>query len=257
LTNRDVDSIGFTFRTVASLSTDVEAAFDETNPAQYQMLNVRYLILPQEHPPPVPARLLATAGRHRLYEFPTTGYLQVIDRSAPIAANRTDVEAATRKWRNSRLASQGIYPGIAWDGGKGPAATFAGSVPPAGSPGSVLSQTRRLQDGIFSGTVEASRSAAVLLKATYDPRWTATVDGRSVKPVMTAPSLVSVDVPAGRHVVRFRYAPYGHYPLLLTIGALTLIGLALYPRRALLERVGVLRKPAWAGEPAAGSRARR
>ena len=53
---------------------------------------------------------------------------------------------------------------------------------------------------------------------------------------MMAPSLVGVEVPAGRHEVRFRYEPYGHYPLLLAIGVLTLIALALVPRRAALRR---------------------
>jgi uncharacterized membrane protein YfhO len=81
----------------------------------------------------------------------------------------------------------------------------------------------------------------VLLKATYDPRWTVTVDGLPAETVMMAPSLVGVSVPAGRHVVSFKYVPYQHYTLLLAIGALTLLGLVLYPRRdearALLVRV--------------------
>ena len=51
LADRDVDAIGFTFRTIASLSNDVEASFDETNPAQYEMFNVRYLILPPDRKP--------------------------------------------------------------------------------------------------------------------------------------------------------------------------------------------------------------
>ena len=51
LADRDVDAIGFTFRTIPSLSNDIEARFDETNPAQYQMFNVRYLILPSDRKP--------------------------------------------------------------------------------------------------------------------------------------------------------------------------------------------------------------
>jgi hypothetical protein len=205
------------------------------------MLNVRFLILPSDRPPPVRATLLASSGRHRLYEVRTTGYLQVVDRAAPIAADRKDVEAATKPWRESDLASQNVYPGIAWDGAQGPPPTFAGTTPPSGSPGRVLAQSARLDDGVFEGTVDASRPAVVLLKSTFDPRWTATVDGLPEKPVMMAPSLVGVDVPAGHHVVRFRYAPYGHYPLLLTVGFLTLVGLALFPRRAALaSRLGRL-----------------
>ena len=80
------------------------------------------------------------------------------------------------------------------------------------------------------------RAAVVLLKASYDPSWTATVDGRAVKPVMMAPSLVGVAVGPGRHVVRFRYAPYGAYLALFAIGILTLLALTILPRRPVLTR---------------------
>jgi Gpi18-like mannosyltransferase len=231
LANRDVDAIGFTFRTIASLSNDVEAAFDETNPAQYEMYNVRYLILPADRQPGVPARLVASSGGHRLYEVRTTGYLQVVDRSSPIPADRTNLELNTRPFRNSNDASRSTYPGIAFAGAEGPPALDAGP----GPAGTVLSQGASIQAGVFSGTVEANRRAVVLLKATFDPRWTASVDGVPAKPTMMAPSLVGVEVPAGRHLVRFRYAPYEHYPLLVTVGLLTLLGLAIVDRRELLR----------------------
>jgi Gpi18-like mannosyltransferase len=238
LANRDVDAIGFTFRTIASLSTDVEADIDEENPAQYEMYNIRYLLLPAGHEPPVPARDVAASGGHRLYEVRTSGYIRVVDRAKPITANRANVQAATWKFRNSKLALRGIYPGVAFFGGPAPPPTFAGSKPPPGRAGKVLAQSPEIQDGRFTASVEANRRAVVLLKATYDPRWTATVDGVSAKPVMMAPSLVGVEVPAGRHSVTFRYAPYAHYPLLLTIGLLTLLGLAVVDRRHLLPVLG-------------------
>jgi hypothetical protein len=236
LGDRSIDAIGFVFRTITSLSTDIEVAFDETNPAQYQMLNIRYLILPSDRKPPVPARLLLRSGRHRLFEVATSGYFQVVDRSASVSADRTDIEQATRTFRQSNLASRGIYPGVAFDGGPQPSPTFAGSTPPAGAAGTVQTQSNILHDGVFDATVVANRPAVVLLKATFDPRWTATVDGRPAKPTMMAPSLVGVEVPAGGHVVRFRYKPYAGYPVLFAIGALTLLALLLVPHRAAIRR---------------------
>ena len=47
---------------------------------------------------------------------------------------------------------------------------------------------------------------------------------------MMAPSLVGVEVGPGKHVVHFKYKPYAHYTLLFVVGALTLLGLVLYPR---------------------------
>ena len=237
LANRDVDAIGFTFRTIASLSTDVEASFDETNPAQYEMYDVRYLLLPPYREPGVPAKLIASRGIFRLFEVKTSGYLQVVDRAPAVEANRMDLDASTRSFRSSSDALRGLYPGVAFDGGSAPPPTFDGATPPTGSPGTVSSQSATLEDGVFTASVDANRPAVVLLKATYDPRWTATVDGLDTKPTMMAPSLVGVDVPLGHHEVRFRYAPYSRYPLLLALGALALVALALFLRRAELLRM--------------------
>jgi hypothetical protein len=248
LADRGVDAIGYVFRTITSLSTDIEVAFDENNPAQYQMLNIRYVIVPSDRKPTVPAKLIASSGRHRLYEVPTSGYFQVVDRAASVSANRTNIEQATRGFRNSQLALQGIYPSVAFAGSPALQPTYGGTTPPAGPAGTVITQRNTLQDGVFGATVEARRQAVVLLKATYDPRWTVSVDGVRAKPEMMAPSLVGVEVSPGRHVVRFKYVPYSHYPVLLAIGALALLALVLIPRRdALRHRLeslrGSLRRP--------------
>jgi Gpi18-like mannosyltransferase len=235
LADRNVDAVGFTFRTIAALSTDLEASFDEANPAQYEMFNIKYVIAPRDRPTPVAAKLIASHGRHRLYEVQTTGYLQVADRSAPLAANRADLAAATADFRSSSLASQAIYPAIAFAGGTAPPATVDDAAPPIEPPGMVISQTAKPERGSFGATVQAERPAIVVLKSSFDPRWTATVDGSPAEPMMIAPSLVGVDVPAGQHTVAFRYEPYDRYPLLGGIGLvalLTLAGLGLLHRRS-------------------------
>jgi Gpi18-like mannosyltransferase len=245
LPDHGIDSIGYTFRTVNSLSTDPEVAFDETNPAQYQMYNIRYLLLPSGHPPPVPAKLIGRDGGNNLYRVKTTGYFQVVDRSAAISEDRTDIEQNTRAWRNTDLASRSIYPGIAYAGGPAPPPTFSGAAPPPGTPGVVLKQSNVLANGIFDATVRANRHSVVLLKATYDRRWAATVDGVPVKPVMMAPSLVGVEVGPGVHVVRFEYTSYPHYPWFFAVGLLTLLALVLFPRRERISRhVARLRRAA-------------
>jgi hypothetical protein len=206
------------------------------------MFNVRYVILPPDRRPAVRATLLARAGQFRLWRVATSGYFQVVDRAPAVAADRTDLRQAVLPFMKSDLASRSVYPGVTFAGGAEPAPTFAGATPPSGKPGRVRAQTATAQDGVFEATVQASRPAVALLKASYDPRWTVTVDGLPAKPTMMAPSLVGVEVPIGRHEVRFRYKPYSHYPLLLAIGALTLFGLILVPRRAgLRRRIAALR----------------
>jgi hypothetical protein len=232
LADHDVDQVGWDFRTLNSLSTDIEATFDEKNLAQYQMLGIRYLLLPAGHVPPVPAKLIASAGGSELYRVATSGYFQVVDRTAAITADRNDLEYVTRGWRQSDFALHDLYPGIAFAGSTPPPPTSGG----AGKPGAVVSSTEDRAGGVFAASVAMRRAAVALLKASYDPSWTATVDGRSVKPVMMAPSLVGVDVGPGRHFVRFRYAPYAAYPVLFALGILVAIALALVPRRAALSR---------------------
>jgi uncharacterized membrane protein YfhO len=87
-----------------------------------------------------------------------------------------------------------------------------------------------LADARFRGEVDASRPAWVMLKESYSPQWTATVDGKPAKTQMLAPSFVGVAVPAGRHSVVFTYKARSYYPLLFAFSALTMLGLALGPR---------------------------
>jgi uncharacterized membrane protein YfhO len=69
----------------------------------------------------------------------------------------------------------------------------------------------------------------VVLSVSYDPGWTATVNGRPQPTRMVAPALVAVDVPAGTDQVVFRFRGYGDYPELLALGVLALALLAVAP----------------------------
>lgn len=83
--------------------------------------------------------------------------------------------------------------------------------------------------------VEAESPAYLFLADTYDPGWTATVDG---KPAAVRPAYIAfraVFVPAGRHEVVFRYQPEGwSLGLALSgVGAILALGTFLVrPRRA-------------------------
>jgi hypothetical protein len=46
---------------------------------------------------------------------------------------------------------------------------------------------------------------------------------------MLAPSFVGVPVPAGTHLVVFKYRPRSSYPALFALGAFVLLGIALGP----------------------------
>ena len=228
LADNSVDAIGFLLRT-PSLVTDNEAYFNQNDLADYQLYNVRYVLMPAGMQPPVAATLIASSGRHRLWLVSTTGYLQVVDTAGIVAANRADMATQMQPYLNSTFFNHGQLATVAFNGGAAAAPTLPIGASPTTSPGSSSDVLVETADGYFAGEVSAVRTATVVLKATYDPRWHVLVDGKAATPYMVVPGFVAVTVTPGQHVVVFQYIAYSHYPLLLGMGALTLLLLALGP----------------------------
>jgi hypothetical protein len=228
LADKSVDEVGFLLRT-ASLVDDNEAYFNQADPAQYQLYNVRYILMPSDMRPPVPATILASSGRHRLWLVATTGYLQVVDTAGIVEANRADMAIQMQPYLSSPAFRQGALATVAYDGAAAATPTLPIGATPNVQAGTSTDVLVQAEDGMFAGTVTANRTAAVVLKATFDPRWRVTVDGRAASPYMVVPGFVAVTVGPGSHSVVFQYIAYSHYPLLLGIGALTLLMLALGP----------------------------
>ena len=95
--------------------------------------------------------------------------------------------------------------------------------------GVVRAQHADLDDGQAAATVRMRRPGVAVLSASYDPGWTATVNGRRQPTRMVAPALVAVDVPAGTDHVVFRFHGYDDYPELLALSGLTLAIVAVAP----------------------------
>jgi hypothetical protein len=236
LESRDVDEVGYTLRT-ASLMTDPEYFFDDRDPSGYRLFGIRYLILPAGDKPPVHARLTMRSGSYSLWTIDGDGYVQAGQIVGSIAANRANVGTRSVPLLHSGLAADGAYLAVRYGadsgGGRLPAAP---SEPLAGV---VRAERANLDDGEASATVRMRHPGVVVLSASYDPGWTATVNDRPVPTRMVAPALVAVDVPAGTDHVVFRFHGYGDYPELLGLSGLTLALLAVAPvcvRRARRRR---------------------
>ncbi|HEY8114904.1 MAG TPA: hypothetical protein VIH70_00670, partial [Actinomycetota bacterium] len=230
LLNQGTEGVGFV-RPTWSLSAPFEYRFTDTNPSHYDLFDVRYLILEAGKPPPVQAERVAERGRHVLWERPDPGAIDLVDVLPAITADRTNLGLRGEDWFRSDLPAMGANPGIAFEGEPAPEATVSAEDLPDTPAGIVVHEDVDLRDGRASATVIAYRPAMVMLKASFDPRWQVTVDGTALAPEMIAPSFVGRTVPAGRHVVRFVYEPFPRYDILLTLGALTLLGLGLLPGR--------------------------
>jgi hypothetical protein len=227
LESRDVDEVGYTLRT-ASLMADPEYFFDDRDPSDYRLFGIRYLILPARDQPPVRAQLAMRAGPYWLWTINGTGYVQAGQIVGEISANRTNVGARSVRLLRSGLAADGAYLGVRYgvDGGG------EGRLPTVRSQslaGTVSAERADLDDGDAAATVRMRRPGVVVLSASYDPGWTATVNGRRQPTRMVAPALVAVDVPAGTDHVVFRFHGYGDYPELLALSGLTLAMVAVTP----------------------------
>ncbi len=222
LADSSVDAVGFSLRTT-SLMTGPEAYFDESNLGDYSTFGVRYLLLPQGHAPPVAAQLVQQSGPYLLWIVKSSGLIQVVDTESSIVANGSNLGSKTASFLDSDLPGRGIYPTIAYAGQAAATPTLPSGSLARGPAGRVLTQHDDLADGRAVATVFARRTAVVLLRSSFDPGWSVTVDGEPAKTEMVAPALVGVAVAPGEHSVVFQFKGYSSYPMLFVTGLLTLI----------------------------------
>ena len=237
LESRDVDEVGYTLRT-ASLMTNPEANFDERDPSDYRLFGIRYVIRPAGKKPLVPAHLAMRSGRYWLWTIGDAGYIQAGRIAGQISANRTNVGSASKPLLDSGLAADGAYLSVSW------VVRGGGTVhPPAArsgrSAGTVRAQHAHLQNGEAVANLRMRLPGVAVLSVSYDPGWTATVNGRQQPTRMVAPALVAVNVPAGTDHVVFRFHGYRDYPVLLALSVVILASIAVAPvcvRRAKRRR---------------------
>jgi hypothetical protein len=232
LADFDFDVVGFTLRT-ASLMTDPEANFDENDVGDYQLFGIRYLLLPVGQKPVPPAAHVMTNGPYVLWELrgASNGYVQLVSTKGTIVENRTDIGANTRGYLRSSLPGRGIYETVAFSGSSAAPDTVESHEAVPRSVGSVVEEHDALDLGRVSATVDATTRAVVVLKASFDPGWTVSVDGRSTSAYMVAPALVAVTVARGRHEIVFQYRGFGGYPWLFGLAVIAIIGLVAMRRR--------------------------
>jgi hypothetical protein len=253
LANEDFDAVGLKNR-VNSLMSDVEMLFDDRIAAEYDLLNIRYLILPADHPPPIEAKFLAQQGWHKLYQMDTSGYLEVVDTTwPPVVEDEGNIATNAIPFLGSAALARRQYPTVAFAGRAAADPSLAPGAVAEGPAGQVLDQESSPADGVFKGEIVANRRAAVLLKSSYDPHWRVSVDGDDRPTDMIAPALIGTTVSPGPHTIAFHYVPDREYPLLFALALLGLGGLWAGPRLANRWRITLSIRPT---PPPPGQKAR-
>jgi hypothetical protein len=227
LENQDIDEVGYTLRT-ASLMTDPEYFFDDANPGDYPLFGIGYIITPESMAPPVDAKRVGCSGDYCLWALPDPGYIHVYDTTGVLDATRADVGTQSEQLLDSPLTDEQRDLTVAFNGGRAAQPTASQAEVLTGSPGHVVVQTADLANGEARAVVKANRRATVVLSASYDPGWRATVNGHPAPTVMVAPALVGVVVGPGVHTVTFSYGGFGSYAALFALALLVLVALAIW-----------------------------
>ena len=227
LESKDIDEVGYTLRT-ASLMTDPEYFFDDTNPGDYPLFGIGYILTPEDMAPPVSAGKVACAGPYCLWSLPDSGYIHVYDTTGVLEATRADVGSQSTMLLDSPLLGQQRDLTVAFNGKPAATPTAAGSTNLEGSPGHVVAQSSDLANGQARAVVRTNRRATVVLSASYDPGWRATVDGHAAPTIMVAPALVGVEVGPGEHTVTFSYGGYGSYTALFVLALAVFVALGVW-----------------------------
>jgi hypothetical protein len=228
LESKDIDEVGYTLRT-ASLMTDPEYFFDDTNSGDYALFGIGYLITPESMSPPVHASKVGCSGQYCLWSLPEAGYIHVYDTTGVLEATRANVGTRSEALLASPLLNAERDLTVAFNGSAAATPTAPGATALNGAPGHVVVQSADLANGQAGAVVSTRRRATVVLSASYDPGWKATVDGHPAPTVMVAPALVGVVVGPGVHKVAFRYTGFGSYGALFAMTLVVLVALAVGP----------------------------
>ncbi len=215
LESRDVDEVGYTLRT-SSLMTGPEYYFNDANPSDYALFGVSYLILPSRRQPPVPAHRRKCSGEYCLWRVSTGGYFHVGQVIGTLTADRTNVGTRSIPLLQSQLPQDGAYLRVMF-GRKAGGNVRLPTRERGRSVGRVQASSADLSAGEAATTVTMRKPGVVVLSASFDPGWHATVDGRKEPTIMIAPALVGVRLGAGSHRIEFQYVGYGGYAPLFAL----------------------------------------
>ena len=173
-----------------------------------------------------------------LVELPAPGLVGPVHVTGTLPAGREPARAAVIAWQRTDAPLRDEVLAWAGSGEAGPA--------PRGR------TVRAWRDGsTITAEVEVDAAAAApttfVIRESWHPHWTATLDGAAVPLRRVSPDFLAIDVPPGAHVVRVRFDRPLWTWLLWLVGPLLVAGAAIEQRRRVSGGAG--RRPAPAATP--------
>ena len=219
-----------------SMNSDTEQFFSEDNPSHYNLYNIKYIVAPPTKKPQPFWKLLKETKEWILYETSTDGYIGVGTAPSIVSSKKTDIINLIHLWIQSDYHKQFIFPQLSMKNTLSTSAlaqfrmtdpvtymtpdniihnlfaeppiyenppTLEKNVQPI-----ILSQSSDT-DMIFKTRVEISApcpTCVVVLKQTYHPNWTVTVNGKKTKAIIVFPFFVGVRLETpGTYDITFSY----------------------------------------------------
>ena len=195
------------------------------------------------------------SGDYCLWALPDAGYIHVYDTTGVLTATRADVGTQSTTLLDSPLLDEQRDLTVAFNGqaASTPTATDASTL--RGSPGHVVVGARRPgRTAPARAVVHTNRRATVVLSASYDPGWHATVE-RPPGSDRHGGARAGRGRGRARACTRWpsRYDGYGSYDALFVLALVVLVVLAVAPlawrRHAAVRRSTARRSEGTMGEP--------
>ena len=201
-----------------SLNAGMVESFRDRDPAQYDLLDVRYVALPSGAPVDGFMTPLARTSRYTVYRVATTGiatYGAVVERRA--AGSQLELLRGVEAWGTG--AGPAAKQFIRWDF-RAPSGPL---VPTGACPGGGRTLSEHTEAGIIDLVVECPSASSLILKTTFHPNWQVTVDGKPVPTYMASPVFIGIDLAPGQHTIAARYTMATAKWMLLGMGVIVLV----------------------------------
>lgn len=243
-----------------SPNSDTEQFFSEDNPSHYALYNIRYVVTPKDGKTPQPFwKPLQQTNSWMLYEVQTDGYIAAGTAPSVVYSSKNAFINLVHLWIQSaypdrqvfpelqltKPAAQGSHINLPWfwmlDAVtyRTPDAkqhSLAAEPPVYVNPADELPMriTEQTDDADmrFSATVEVTApcpACIVVLRETFHPSWTATVNGKRVTPIIVFPFFTAIRLETpGAYTIMYSYAPTAAKMLLFVFGVLCSISALLH-----------------------------
>ena len=239
-----------------SLTAAPENFFDENRPEQYNLFNIKYVVVPKNSQMPSFMKPIKSVGRHQLYQVETTGYFDLVGSRLLFTGDKVEFQSNAISWLTSGLPEAKLHPQVSVNGspkhqdldarpstvilmpntsGHQPlnslddlnsyaAQNYANQIR-----GTIISE--EVGPSYYSAVVDVQRESILMLKTTFHPNWRIVVDGAAEESLMLMPGFMGVQLSPGEHVVRMEYRSRGLRKVLLALGFLSLVSIAIWEKR--------------------------